>query len=313
MPTMKPVLQFCCLIPIACLLGCGHAKHKASEDANAASAANVRIPVPVATKNKIVKTDEDLTGYWVGAIRTDSVPDTADFEGATIWDNATKINISIDAINGSQVSGHSINAGKFRTFTGTVEHAGNTYHFSVKEPGNDLYDGVFNFSIRTGDSVLSGTWRADHDIEPVLCYFDLTKKFFKYDPNLNLDQATYVNTKKTKNVKVKIDDSSEYTTTKYAMATGDYANLNASATLLTAGQVSNLKAADLLLLRNYIFARHGYAFKKPAIQSFFDQQDWYIPVSTNVMSELTPIEKQNITLIKRYEKNAKEHYDSFGR
>jgi YARHG domain-containing protein len=310
---MKPVLQFFCLIFLACLLGCGHARHAAGGDANPAPGANGKIPVPVTTANKIIKDEKDLTGYWVGAIRTDSVPDTADYEGASVWDNATKINISIDAINGGQVKGHSINAGKFRPFAGTVEHTGNTWRFSVKEPGNDLYDGVFNFSIRTGDSVLSGTWRADHDIEPVLCYFDLTKRFFKYDPNLNLDQATYVNTKKTKNVKVKVDDTTEYTTIKYAMATGDYANLNASAKLLTTDQVANLKAADLLLLRNYIFARHGYAFKKPAIQSFFDQQDWYIPISTNVMAELTPIEKQNITLIKRYEKNAKEHYDSFGR
>src|SRR6185503_10826714 len=99
-------------------------------------------------------------GYWVGALRADSVPDTADYEDASIWDSATKINISIDEINGSQVQGHSINAGEFRPFAGTVQRAGNNYRFSVKEPGDKLHDGVFNFSIRTGDSVLSGTWRA---------------------------------------------------------------------------------------------------------------------------------------------------------
>jgi len=311
---MKPLLQICGLLSVICLAGCsGGAKPGAGANARTATAANVKIPVPVTTANKVIKDEKDLTGYWVGALRADSVPDTADYEDASIWDSATKINISIDEINGSQVQGHSINAGEFRPFAGTVQRAGNNYRFSVKEPGDKLHDGVFNFSIRTGDSVLSGTWRADHDTEPVVLYFDLTKKFFRYDPNMNLDQATYVNTKKTKDVKIKIDDTSEYTTTKYSMATGDYAKLNASAKLLTTEQVANLKAADLLLLRNYIFARHGYAFKKPAIQSFFDQQDWYIPVSTNVMAELTPVEKQNITLIKRYEKNAKENYDSFGR
>ena len=311
---MKLLLQFCCLASLVYLTGCsGSGKNKTSENANAASAGNVKIPVPVATTNKIIKDEKDLPGYWVGAFRTDSVPDSSDYEDASVWDNATKINISIDAINGSQVSGHSIDAGTFTPFTGTVDHTGNIYRFLVKEPGHGKYDGAFTFSIRTGDSVLSGTWKADHEISTPMRYYDLTKKFFKYDPDLNLDLATYVNTNKKKNVKIKIDDTSEYNTTKYSMATGDYAKLNASAKLLTTAQVANLKAADLLLLRNYIFARHGYAFKKPAIQAFFDQQDWYIPVSTNVMDELTPVEKQNIALIKRYEKNAKEHYDSFGR
>ncbi len=309
---MKPLFNFCCLASLIYLAGCG-GKHSNGADTNTAPAANVKIPVPVTTANKIIKDEKDLTGYWVGAFRTESVFDSTDYEDATVWDIATKINISIDAINGSQVSGHSIDAGTFTPFTGTVEHNGNTYRFSVKEPGTGKYDGAFAFSIKTGDSVLTGTWKADHEISEPMRYYDLTKKFFRYDPDLNLDLATYVNTKKTKNVKIKIDDTSEYNTTKYSMATGDYARLNASAKLLTTEQVANLKAADLLLLRNYIFARHGYAFKKPAIQSFFDQQDWYIPVSTNVMDELTPVEKQNITLIKRYEKNAKEHYDSFGR
>jgi len=311
---MKPQLQFFCLIFLACLLGCGHARHGTSGDANPAPGANPKIPVPVATANKIIMDEKDLTGYWVGPLRPDSTVDTGEYDNESVWDSATKINISIDAINGDQVSGHCIDSGIFRPFAGTMERKGNTYHFSVKAPGDSPYDGVFSFSIKTGDSILSGTWTSNKRIAiPPVRYYDLTKKFFKYDPNLNLDQATYVNTKKTKNVKVKIDDTSEYTTLKYSMATGDYAKLNASATLLTTDQVSNLKAADLLLLRNYIFARHGYAFKKPAIQSFFDQQDWYIPISTNVMDELTPIEKKNIALIKRYEKNAKEHYDSFGR
>jgi hypothetical protein len=309
---MKPLLRYCCIVSLAGLAGCG--KHKTTENANTAPAANVKIPVPVTTANKIIKDERDLTGYWVGAFRTDSVTDTvADYDGASIWDSATKINISIDDINGTKVSGHSIDSGIYRPFAGTMEHTGSTYHFSVKGPGDSPYDGAFSFSIKTGDTLLSGTWTSNKKIAVPVRYFDLTKKFFKYDPNLNLDEATYVNTRKTKNVKVKIDDTSEYSTIKYSMATGDYAKLNASAKLLTTDQVANLKAADLLLLRNYIFARHGYAFKKQAIQLFFDQQDWYIPISTNVMDELTPIEKQNIALIKRYEKNAKEHYDSFGR
>ncbi len=59
---------------------------------------------------------------------------------------------------------------------------------------------------------------------------------------------------------------------------------------------------DLMLLRNIIFAKHGYAFKKRPLRIYFESQPWYIPVSTNVKNELTYIEKENIKTILRYEK-----------
>ena len=46
---------------------------------------------------------------------------------------------------------------------------------------------------------------------------------------------------------------------------------------------------------------------------FFDAQEWYIPVFVDIKSDFTEIEKQNIELLLRYEKNAKEYYDYFGR
>ncbi len=32
------------------------------------------------------------------------------------------------------------------------------------------------------------------------------------------------------------------------------------------------------IIKNAVFARHGYAFKKQTYRSFFEQTDWYIPV-----------------------------------
>jgi hypothetical protein len=50
------------------------------------------------------------------------------------------------------------------------------------------------------------------------------------------------------------------------------------------------------------------------MRCFFDNfVEWYVPVKTDVTAELTDIEKQNIELIKRYEKHADKYYDSFGR
>ena len=83
--------------------------------------------------------------------------------------------------------------------------------------------------------------------------------------------------------------------------------------MLTKSDVENLKKGDIVIIRNTIYARHGYSFKNQPLRVFFDAQDWYIPVHTDVKSELTDIEKDNIKLLLRYERNAKEYYDYFGR
>lgn len=88
---------------------------------------------------------------------------------------------------------------------------------------------------------------------------------------------------------------------------------NASTQELTIAEVSNLKKGDLFILRNAIYARHGYSFKNPQLRAYFDAQTWYIPASTDVKDLLTETEKQNISLLLRYERNAKEYYDVFGR
>ena len=60
---------------------------------------------------------------------------------------------------------------------------------------------------------------------------------------------------------------------------------------------------ELRIMRNWIFARHGYAFKSKDLQNYFSQFDWYQPqyTDTDVSYMLTDIEKKNIELIKRYE------------
>ena len=46
---------------------------------------------------------------------------------------------------------------------------------------------------------------------------------------------------------------------------------------------------------------------------FFENADWYVPVSNNVDADLTPLEKENVALLARFEKYAEDHYDTFGR
>jgi hypothetical protein len=71
--------------------------------------------------------------------------------------------------------------------------------------------------------------------------------------------------------------------------------------LLTHADISGLSKWDLRIMRNEIFARHGYIFKTTDMKSYFDQQLWYTGKYDNVNASLSQIEKSNIEFIKSYE------------
>ena len=70
---------------------------------------------------------------------------------------------------------------------------------------------------------------------------------------------------------------------------------------VTAADLSGLSKADLRIMRNWIYARHGYKFKSKDLQDYFGQFDWYSPRYTDVTSQLSAIEKNNVEFIKRHE------------
>lgn len=59
----------------------------------------------------------------------------------------------------------------------------------------------------------------------------------------------------------------------------------------------------LSLIRNEIFARHGYIFKKEEYKNYFNSMPWYSPDSSfkGTTSELNSIERYNVELIKSLE------------
>ena len=62
-----------------------------------------------------------------------------------------------------------------------------------------------------------------------------------------------------------------------------------------------------------MYARHGYSFKLADMRKYFGQQDWDMPMLTDVSAQLTAIEKHNHDVSKRYEDYGREYYDAFGR
>ncbi|KLT68549.1 YARHG domain-containing protein [Flavobacterium sp. ABG] len=263
----------------------------------------------------------DLYGSWVGDFMIEERDTTREAK-----EGINKINILIKKITESEVIGQSIVAGNNRPLKGKIIKKEDRLIFTLDEPGDDKNDGAFVFEV-INDTIV-GIWTAYNDKKEVTKRsFKLTKKEFKYDPNVMLpDYDTYIDFQNPKIEKEKSlplpDDTiarkeeeyDEYDTPSlYRQASESVYQINSSTTKLKESQLKNLKKLDLEILRNTIFARHGLTFKTKGVRQFFDFVDWYIPISSNVDDQLTETEKQNIVLLKRFEKYATDNYDSFGR
>jgi hypothetical protein len=64
-----------------------------------------------------------------------------------------------------------------------------------------------------------------------------------------------------------------------------------------------LNANELRLLRNTIFAMHGYRFKSKDLQGYFTRLTWYNGTKDNVDNELTEKEQGIIEIIQKIEEN----------
>lgn len=71
----------------------------------------------------------------------------------------------------------------------------------------------------------------------------------------------------------------------------------ASTQLMIKGVLMYFSANERRLMRNEIFARHGYIFKSDDLKKYFGSQPWYKPVSNDVNDQLTELEKLNVRLI----------------
>lgn len=272
-----------------------------------------------ASNNEVIKSvnnSSDLIGNWVGWFE----PDLDDIDNETNktiyrgvsfeWNRQNKINISIDKITDDKVLGHSVVAGNNRKFEGIITDQTNLFKLTLEEPGGNKYDGVFELNIYKNQNKLEGVWISyNQKIDIPKRKYTLSKTNFSYNQSIQLDKKGW---KRFIDWESKSNSKEEFSE-DFVSATDKIYSINASTKLLTKAEVENLKKGDLLIIRNMIYARHGYSFKNRPLRVFFDAQDWYMPIHTDIKAELTDIEKKNIELILKYEKNAKEYYDYFGR
>lgn len=189
-----------------------------------------------------------------------------------------KITLLITKATADSVEGRSVVGGNDRPFKGTIKELNGKYNITAQEPGDDQYDGSFDFTIdATQPDIVKGMWKPNK-------------------PTATLKDKTY---------------SLQRKSFSYLQDVGQYPQ--ASKRLLKEEDVENLMKPELEMMRNEIFARHGFCFKKKTLREEFENKDWYVPNTIDIKNDLTDIEKKNITLIKRYEKYAEEYGDDFGR
>ena len=189
----------------------------------------------------------------------------------------TKITILLTGYRGDTVLGRSIVSGNDRPFEGIAIKNGEEVNITAKEPGTDKHDGIFKISYKSSaPDVITGSWA------PYKNEVTAPKDF-------NLNRKSFV----------------------YSTAVGNYPM--ASTKLLTEDDLLSYSSYDLYLMRNEIFARHGYCFSRKDTREQFENEDWYVPASTDVRNDLSDIEKKNIKQILKMEKYYNEHGDDFGR
>lgn len=264
---------------------------------------------------------KDLYGNWVGEFIDSDYNEHA----VNTSEYSNKINLTIKKITKLNVFGQTTIEGIVRPISGEILNNGNELSFDLKHPGDNSKDGTFNFKIE-GDT-LTGTWKAFSESQPIQNRkFKLIKKEFKYNPkymipgyeeyqNGETDIEPFADYYDPKEISHKDpgNDTIVYTNTFYRRASDIITKLNASTKVLTEKDLKNLKKLELEIIRNTIFARHGYSFKKKTYRQFFDPVAWYVPISDNVANDLTKIENNNVKILQRFEKYATDNYDHFSR
>ncbi len=257
---------------------------------------------------------KELYGFWIGDFAAD---EELEYEG-DMSDAVEKLNINIKKITKDTVIAQSVVSGNSRPLFGQLSDDGGKITFTLDEPGTDKYDGKFEITL-VGDTLI-GKWNAFQTaVKWPEKKFKLLKRKFIYNANLMLpNEASYIDWSEHKMVKT-LDTLEDGTIDSlnanafFRSASAEIFKLNASSALLTEADVKNLRKLDLQIIKNTIFARHGYAFKKQIFRNFFDPVEWYVPIKDNVDNDLTAIENKNVKLLDRFTKYAEDNYDTFGR
>ncbi|MDD7731289.1 MAG: YARHG domain-containing protein [Ezakiella sp.] len=75
--------------------------------------------------------------------------------------------------------------------------------------------------------------------------------------------------------------------------------------LITEGELEKLDDKTVELIKNEIYARHGYIFTNRSLKKYFESFNWYEPSEEYSPNLLNPTEKANLKTIKKFQSREK--------
>lgn len=306
---MKHLLLAACLLPL--IVSCKKEVSESEDVMDKGLLAYAEVPK---------ESHRELYGLWAGT--SEPVYSETSNEEEELIDSeeiSYKMTIKINRIIKDSVFGQSIVLGNQLPLKGILINKEGKLSIRLNEPGKNKLGGKFELSIN--NDTLQGNWVIYKPNKKLASKkaLKLVQKEFVYNPNYMMGDQYYSlaewdnPVKKEFSYKDKDGNEKVYTDTAYRTSSRELFKINASTDVLTEESLKNLKKFDLEILKNTIYARHGYAFKKKTFRNLFESFEWYVPISDNVDKELTKLEKKNIALLSRLEEYATDHYETFGR
>ena len=96
------------------------------------------------------------------------------------------IHLSLRLVTGRNAVGYTVHKGLKRNFSGAMEVAENGFHFLLKEPGNNPYDGVFDIKLDTSSLTITGNWTPKNNKDLKQVNFVLKKE----DDNTDISEES---------------------------------------------------------------------------------------------------------------------------
>lgn len=294
------------------LIGCESAIKNEIKPVLLASNETVKSKV---NNNTIVNSKEDFIGTWMGDALNDEVG---------IY--TTNFAFLFQDIKGDMISGKILYSDEIIPFETKILDDGKNFEINFKEISKKSRIRSCDIQIAKGDKIIKGILfinpysDPDYPQKPEKYSIELRKSSFVYGVENIVSYMFHDSEKKGKGYRVYKghDKKGNIVQTKeerdgYLGTTDKILKINPSVKILTKDVVENLTKADLYILTQLVYAKHGMVFNDKGLSDYFLFHKWYVPVKENVESDLTEIEKKNIDLLKRYEQNAKEYFQVFGR
>ncbi len=97
------------------------------------------------------------------------------------------------------------------------------------------------------------------------------------------------------------DEDDEYISEEEEMSKEEDYLFPSDQKLITAEDLYGMSKEQVALIRNEIYARHGYIFQSEVYQEYFGQKDWYQPDPNFTADSLNAIETANKDFLVKYE------------